>query len=102
MYQKLANEYAANPRDVATVPLNGQGQKWFHVFAEDDRLYVTSGKNHQVICEIKNPICLEERQAEAMLDIYHRRQRGEAVSAEAHKVTFQSAYWYGVFEDMGW
>lgn len=102
MYKKLVEEYAENPRDVATVPIRKRERRWFYVFAEKGFLYVCAARRHEGSCNIKEPIRLKEKQLAIMLDIYHRRQNGEAVSSEASRVSLQASYWYGVFADMDW
>lgn len=47
MYEQITQSFQENPRDVHTVPLNAHKTPlWFHVFAKDGILYVTSAKNH--------------------------------------------------------
>lgn len=35
-----------------------------------------------------------------MLDLYHRRLKGEAVTNKAIKNSGTSVYWYGIFAEM--
>lgn len=101
IYQDLVNEYLARPRDVCTVPLDRRSPKWFFVYSEDGVLFVESGRHHANASSLKRRAKLSETQLDTMLDIYHRRQQGEAVTAEAQAATFQKVYWYGIFSDMG-
>lgn len=102
MYEQITQSFQENPRDVHTVPLNAHKTPlWFHVFAKDGILYVTSAKNHLPSSNISGCRPLPPRQFETMLELYRRRQKGERVSQEATKTTRYQVYWYGVFADLG-
>ena len=102
MYDQVVQSFQEKPRDVHTIPLNAHKTPlWFHVFAKDGILYVTSAKSHLPSSNISGHRSLPPEQFETMLDIYHRRQKGERVSQEATEATRCQVYWYGVFADMG-
>lgn len=102
MYDGVVQSFQKNPRDVHTVPLNSnKSPLWFYVFVKDGILYVTSAKNHLPSSTISGHRPIPPTQFETMLDIYHRRQKGEQVSQEATKTTRCQVYWYGIFADMG-
>lgn len=102
MYDQVVQRFQVNPHDVHTVPLNiHKAPLWFHVFVKDGTLYVTSAKNHLPSSSISGHRSLPREQFKKMLDIYHRRKKGERVSQEATEATRNQVYWYGVFADMG-
>lgn len=100
LWDNMISSYANNPRDVITVPLNGSGI-WFYVYVASGCIYVESAKKHTNSSMIRNRRMLEQEKAEAMLSLYYRRKRGEAVSREATATTQNQVYWYGIFADMG-
>ena len=101
MYQDLVVSFRNKPRDIHTVPIApGVLPKWFYVFEKDGYIYVESGHAHFPQNRIKMPRRLNPDEYEVMLDIYHRRKRGEHVGAEATAATQNQIYWYGVFADM--
>ncbi|MPM05586.1 hypothetical protein SDC9_51876 [bioreactor metagenome] len=96
----LISEFSKNPRDVKTVPLVQREPKWFYVSASNDNLYIERGRNHSNKSNISNGRALNKLELERMLDLYHRRKRGEAVSAQATQTTMNQVYWYGIFSEM--
>ena len=101
MYQKLLNSYGATPRDVHTVPVQpGREPVWFHVSVEDGAVYVESGLFHEPRSRIYGRRKLNPSECDAMLSLYHRRQRGESVAAEASRTTQNQVYWYGIFAEL--
>ena len=102
MYHRMVESFQKNPRDVHTVPLDSsKSPRWFYVFVKEGILHVTSSKNHFPSRVISGDRPILPEQFETMLDIYHRRQKGEQVSQEATKATRCQVYWYGIFADMG-
>ena len=99
MWNDIVNAYINSPRDVKTIPMNKEGQ-WFYVYVEDDNIYIECALNHSNSCIISNRRKLEKEKLDAMLSLYHRRKKGEAVSKEATQTTQNQVYWYGIFSDM--
>lgn len=95
-FERIINEFTKNPREIHTVPLNGQRNKWFYVSVEDGVLFVDKATNKMPSCNLKKR-CLPSRECEKLLEIYHRRANGERVSKEATNTTRSQVYWYGVF-----
>ena len=79
IYSIILNEFYENPRDVITVPKKGIG-KWFYVYAKNSSVYIEGGKNHHNISKISSPRKLNVNETEKMIDLYHRRCKGESVS----------------------
>ena len=44
-WQKIVEEFAANPHDVKTMPTNRRASKWFYVYVEKNSLYVDKSPN---------------------------------------------------------
>ena len=99
MYKKMVEDFVRNPRDVHTVPFIHREYKWFYVFAENGNLYVEPAHNHNPKCSVKRRL-LQEKECNDILSIYHRRARGEKISAEAQKCTRSQVYWYGIFSEL--
>ena len=59
------------------------------------------GKIHNNISKISSPRRLNPEEAEEMLDLYHRRCKGERVSQLAQEITVNQVYWYGIFAELG-
>ena len=104
MYRDLITivaSYTANPRDVHTVPIHRQtSQKWFHVSIKDGFIYVEAAHSHQPASNISIPRKLDPQEFDDMLSLYHQRQCGKAISAEATERTRNQVYWYGIFSDL--
>ena len=98
-WRDIINSYLNNPRDVKTVPLDREG-KWFHVYADNDDLYIGIAADHSNTSNISQIRKLDKDKFEVMLDIYHRRMKGEQVSKEATNTTQNQVYWYGIFNDL--
>lgn len=101
MYKDLVSSFENEPRDVCTVPLRKKEPLWFYVYSNDGNLFVEVAKYHTNSSSIKKCRLLKEIECDKMMDIYHRRKRGEAVSKEAVATTRNQIYWYGVFSDLG-
>ncbi|MDD3404214.1 MAG: hypothetical protein PHQ72_12835 [Hespellia sp.] len=100
MWSDIINEFSQNPRDIKTVPLRGSGI-WFYVYVRQGKLFVSKAKNHNLSSKLSNDRELYEREYEKLLALYHQRESGENISKEAAKVTYNQAYWYGVFAALG-
>lgn len=100
IWESLICEFSKNPRDVKTVPVVQREPKWFYVSAVNDMLYVESGRTHSNKSNISIGRSLNKQKLESMLDLYHRRKRGETVSAQAKQTTVNQVYWYGIFAEM--
>ena len=99
MYQKLVENFRNNPRDVHTVPFVNKDFLWFHVFVINNHLYVEPAHDHSPKSSVKKTR-LKEEQCNKILEIYHRRLRGEQVSTEAQQCTYSQVYWYGIFAEL--
>ena len=100
MWESIIAEFTKNPRDVKTVPIIPREPKWFYVLVEADNLYVESGRTHFNHSQISDRRNLQRVEFKTMLDLYHRRKRGEAVAAEAKQRTQNQVYWYGILAEM--
>jgi len=100
-YNQLLEDFSENPRDICTVPLTNKEPVWFYVFTKNGALFVDKAKFHNNSSSIVKSRELKETECSAMLDIYHRRQKGEAVSRVAAEITRNQVYWYGVFSELG-
>lgn len=109
MWSDVVNAYVNNARDVKTDPkphkvpnytTNPKGL-WFYVYAEKGNIYIENARNHSNSSRISGRRKLENEKFDAMLSLYERRKKGEAVSQEATDTTRNQVYWYGIFADMG-
>ena len=100
VYEIIFKEFKDNPRDVITMPKNGVG-KWFYVYVKKESVYIEGGKIHNNISKISSARRLNPEEAEEMLDLYHRRCKGESVSQIAQEITVNQVYWYGIFAELG-
>ena len=99
-WEEMVSSYSKNPRDVITVPKNQKGI-WFYVHTENGEVFITDAEYHAESSRVRKPIKLKKDEFEAILKIYKRKKRGEAVYQEGKKITYQQVYWYGIFADMG-
>lgn len=99
MYNKLVKEFIRNPRDIHTSPLVRKPYNWFHVFVEKGKLYVEPAHHNYPKCTLKRR-SLIEKECDKILEIYHRRLKGEKISKEAQDVTHSQVYWYGIFAEL--
>ena len=99
MYRKLLENFKDNPRDVHTVPFVRKEQKWYYVFANNNNLCIEPAHNHNPKCSVKRRV-LQEKECNEILEIYHRRLKGERVSGEAQTCTYSQVYWYGIFAEL--
>lgn len=99
MYAKLVEDFKRNPRDVHTVPVARKEYKWFYVFSDNGYLYVEPAHDHDPKCVVKRRP-LQEKECNDILELYHRRLRGEQVSSKAQECTRSQVYWYGIFSDL--
>lgn len=67
---------------------------------KNGNVYVSSGKDHTNISKIPNDRILLEREFPIMLDLYHRRQHGESISAESTAASINQSYWFGIFKEL--
>ena len=74
--------------------------KWFYVSVTNYNINVESGHNQLNKSWIKMPRTLQKTKLEAILDLYHRRKRGESVSGGTTQLTQNQVYWYGIFAEM--
>ena len=99
-YRDLVNSFRVNPREIPTAPINGNNPKWFYVYEQQDTIYIASGREHPNACRINPDRRLKSSECSAMLDIYHRREKGEPVSQEATKQSINQSYWFGIFKEI--
>ena len=99
MYRKIIEEFSKFPRDIHTVPLKSNKSLWFHVFVKDNTIHIEPSHNKTPSSKAK-PRKLPETECAKILEIYHRRAKGEAVSKEAQACTYSQVYWYGIFAEM--
>lgn len=102
MYQQLVKSFQTRPRDVHTVPiLQDREPVWFYTYIYNGLVCVESGRFHDARSHISGRRVLNQDEYDTMLALYHRREKGEAVSQEASQATQNQVYWYGIFADMG-
>lgn len=99
-YREIVEDFILNPRDVRTNPLTKSEGKWFYVYVDNSRVYVSNAKSHNNSCSIKKPRELYSDEAEAMYELFIRRKNGESVSGEAQSITYNQVYWYGIFNEL--
>ncbi len=100
MWNDIIKEFINYPRDLHTVPMTNREPKWFYVYVEDGKLYVESARNNMPKSNIKRTK-MDEKKFEIMLEIYHKRLKGEQMTGEATANSGTSVYWYGIFAEMG-
>ena len=71
-WRNIINSYINHPRDVITVPLDREG-KWFHVYADNDDLYIGVAADHSNTSNISQIRKLDKDKFEVMLDIFSSR-----------------------------
>lgn len=101
MWNEIIKEFTTNPRDIHTIPMTKKEPIWFYIFVENGRLYVEGGKEHMPKSTAKRRE-IKESELECMLEIYHRKLKGENVSNDATKNSRESSYWYGIFAEMNY
>lgn len=103
-YDDLIASYTINPRDVQIVP-NHTIPIWFHVFVENNKIYVKSPNSYEV-----NRSGLTEKRPllksyfDNMLAAYPFYRNEENIPdqiAKQIKNLQTKSYWYGIFADMG-
>ena len=99
MYNKIIAEFSKSPRDICTVPLKSNTRKWFFVFVQDNTVFIEPAHNKAPSSQVKRRK-LPESECEKILEIYHRRAKGQSVSKEAQACTYSQVYWYGIFSEM--
>lgn len=99
-YNDLVNEFRADPREVSTAPINGSAPKWFSVYELQNEVYVASGRDHRDACSVHPDRRLKPSEFPAMLELYHRRKKGEPVSQEAGRKSINQSYWFGIFKEL--
>jgi hypothetical protein len=99
-YQDIVLNFSKKPRHVHTVPLTRRESKWFWVYSERNTVYVESGKTTESNSQIKGKRALNSSEFDKMLNLYHQRKQGRAVSKEAMEMTRNQVYWYGIFADL--
>ena len=99
-YSEIVRNFKNTPRDIPTAPTTRVAPKWFYVYEKNGNLYVSCGKDHSNICKIQNDRILLEKEFPIMLDLYHRRQRGDSISAESQAASMNQSYWYGIFKEL--
>lgn len=98
-YKDLVTEFRNNPRDVPTNPKNGNAPIWFYAYEDNGSVYISSGRNHSNASSVCPDRKLQQKEFERMLDLHHRRERGEPVYKEA-KSSMNQAYWFGIFKEL--
>lgn len=99
-YDDLVDSFRGNPRNVCTTPKNGQPPRWFWVSVTGSQIYVESGKTKEMNSRIQGRRALNRGKFDDMLELYHRRERGESVSSEATAKTHNQVYWFGILKEM--
>lgn len=99
-YREIAAVFAREPKDVHTVPTNGQQPRWFYVSTDNGTMFVEQAKNHIPSSRITVRRKLKENEFDTILEIYQRRKRGMSVAREATEATKSQVYWYGIFSVM--
>ena len=99
MYQKIISEFSKHPRDIHTIPLKPHTPKWFFVFVKENIVFIEPAHHKMPSSKVKTRKLLET-ECNEMLEIYHRRLSGEAVSKKAQECTHSQVYWYGIFSEM--
>lgn len=98
-YQDLVTSYSQKPRNVHTVPLRGTPM-WFFTYVDKGYVYVAPAHAKTPSSKMRAPRRLNPAEFDTMLDLYHRRNKGQKVSSDAAKATQNQVYWYGIFRDM--
>ena len=100
-FKQVVSYFVGNAHDVSTVPQTNVPPKFFYVYAEGGRLYVSKARCHASrSCDISKERLINKNEFDDMLRIYHRRQMGESVSEEAKRITTNASYWYGIFNEL--
>ena len=100
-YTDMIASFEQWPRDVHTVPTTNKTPIWFYVYVESGIIYVETARNHIPKSNLKHRIKIKTDEYEEMLELYHKRGHGTAVSKEATTISRCQSYWYGIFSEMG-
>ena len=100
MWTDIIEEFSKRPRDIHTIPLQKGEPVWFYVFSKDGNIYVEGAHEHLPVSKISVMRKLNKDEFEDMLKIFHRRCKGEHISAEATSKTVNQVYWYGIFAEL--
>lgn len=102
LWTAIAASFKSEPRDVATVPLQGDKEKWFYVFEKNGEIFIETGRYHANKSKISRQRKLDKTVTQEIYKLYLQRKKGVAVSGDAMQMTRNSSYWYGIFASMGW
>ena len=88
----IVESFSETPRDVLTY---GR-RKYFYVFVENDDVYIESGREHKNISNIKVRRKLDSQNFD---EVYEKYKSG-AKPSEILNITYNSAYWFGIFREL--
>ena len=91
-WEQILNSYTNTPRDVVTLK---QGL-WFYVYGDGKDIYIEAGKSHIPSSKINITRKIDKQNFEIVYKTYvSNTPRSEIVD-----VTRNSAYWFGIFEEL--
>lgn len=88
----IVESFLETPRDVLTY---GR-RKYFYVYVENDDVYIESGREHKNISNIKVRRKLDSQNFD---EVYEKYKSG-AKPSEILNITYNSAYWFGIFREL--
>ena len=100
IWHSIVNSYTQNPRDVITTPIGKRKGKWFHVNAEENKVYISEAKEHYNSSKFKMKRTLSQKELDEVFELYIKRKNGTANSKEIQEATLNSSYWFGIFNDL--
>jgi len=91
-WEEILNSYTKKPRDVITLKRG----LWFYVYGDGEEVYIEAGKKHCPSSKINSTRKIDKQNFEVVYKTY----LSSAPRSEIADVTYNSAYWFGIFKDM--
>lgn len=96
MWKEILEYFFEKEIELHTRPKTKRQYKWFSLYSDSDYIYIQSAKENEPSCKISKFRKLTYKEFVRILSIYYARERGEAVSKRAAKVTHNQVYWYSL------
>lgn len=92
IWNAIITSYSAHPRDVLTA---GK-RKYFYAYTQENDVYIESGKDHKNASAISTPRRLDKEN----LSIIYDKYTDSAKASDITDMTWNSVYWFGIFDDL--